>query len=328
MPKVELHVHIEGSIRPETLLVLAKRNNQPLPADDLDGLRQWYSFRDFEHFVEVYVAISKCVRTAEDIELMFREFLVGQKEQNVLHSEATFTACTLEKHCGIPWDEQRDAIRSARAWGESELGVSLGVVLDIVRGDPAERAFQVLDWVCDGKDSGVVALGLAGIERLGTRAYADVFDEARRRGVPAICHAGETSGPESIWEVLDIAHARRVGHGVRCMEDGALVERLVQEQVPLEVCPSSNVCLGVFPSLADHPIRRMLDAGLNVTINSDDPPMFSTTLTDEWIRVVEMFGLTYAEVNKLTQSAIEASLVTDARRAELRSATALLASTG
>ncbi|MBS1714013.1 MAG: adenosine deaminase [Armatimonadetes bacterium] len=318
MPKVELHVHVEGSIRPETVLDLARRNAVDLPADTVEGLRDWYSFRDFKHFVEVYVAVSRCVQTPEDIETVFREFLAGQARQNVRHTEATYTACTIEKYAGIPWDEQRDAIANAVAWGRRELGTSLGVILDIVRGDPPERAAQVLEWVEDGKSSGVVALGLAGMEWLGTKQYAEVFQEARRKGVPLIAHAGETTGPEAVWDVLE-AGALRVGHGVRCYEDPRLVEHLRERAVHLEVSPTSNVCLGVFPDYASHPLRRMVDDGLNVSVNSDDPPMFSTSVTSEWETAVREFGFDAAMAASVTMNAVEAALLTEPEKAALRS---------
>lgn len=320
MPKVELHVHIEGSIRPETVLKLAEKNNQELPYSTLAGLEEWYNFRDFEHFVEVYVAVTKCIKTPEDIEVIIREFLIGQHQQNVRHTEATFTASTLEKYCGIPWDEQIDAVNRARNWAANELGVSLGLILDIVRGDTIERAFEVLGWVQVGLGNGVVALGLAGIEKLGTLQYQPVFDAAKQEDIPVICHAGETSGAQSIWDVLEGASSRRIGHGVRCLEDPELVKHLVDEQVPIEVCPTSNICIGVFPSFADHPIKKMIDAGLNVTINSDDPPMFGTSINEEWIRVCRQFELNLGDVRKLSVAAVEGALVSELRRQELLSA--------
>lgn len=318
MPKVELHVHIEGSIRPETVLKLASRNHVTLPADSVEGLKNWYDFRDFEHFVEVYVAVTKCIRTPDDIELLIREFLEGQKAQNVLHTEATYTASTLQKHCGIPWDEQIDAVNRARAWGEKELGTTLGLIIDIVRGDPVEKGLEILGWVKSAYGDGVVAIGLAGIERLGTVMYKPVFDAALEEGITAICHAGETSGPQTIWDVLEMAWSKRIGHGVRCLEDPALVEYLREHQTPLEVCPTSNICIGVFPSMAEHPIRKMFDAGLNVTVNSDDPPMFGTSLNDEWCRIVETFDFSLEEVWRMSNNAVTASLTSPDRKTEIR----------
>jgi len=164
MPKIELHVHFEGSIRPETVLELSRKNNVPLPASDLAGLKDWYRFRDFPHFVEVYIAITKCIQTADDLEFIAREFLQGQVDQNIRYSEVTFTVATIEKYCGIPVDDQMEAVNRAREWGRNELGVEMQFILDIVRGDAPERAMQVLEWVAAWHGRGVCALGIAGFE--------------------------------------------------------------------------------------------------------------------------------------------------------------------
>ncbi|CAN5511720.1 adenosine deaminase [soil metagenome] len=317
MPKVELHVHLEGSIRPETLLQLAKRNGITLPADSVEGLRGWYVFRDFPHFVEVYVAVSKCIRTADDLGLIAREFLKGQAEQNVLHSELTYTASTIEKYAGVPWSEQAEALRGALAFGREELGVSCKIILDIVRGDPPERGEEVARWAVEAKDI-VGALGLSGEERLeGPEAYAAAIKIAKDGGLAFIPHAGETVGPESIRRCLPY-DPLRIGHGVRAVEDGTLVARLRALGIPLEVCPSSNVCLDVYPSLESHPLPRLLDGGCLVTINSDDPPMFDTSITDEWLRCAEAFDLTPDILYSLTLNAVNASLLTSDEKGKLR----------
>lgn len=307
MPKVELHVHFEGSIRPETVLELSRKNNVPLPASDLAGLRDWYRFRDFAHFVQVYIAITKCIRTADDLEFIAREFLQGQADQNIRYSEVTFTVATIEKFCGIPVSEQIEAVNRARAWGSAELGIEMQLVLDIVRGDPPERAMEVVNWVAEWLGKGVCALGIAGFEDRGTTQYAECFAEAKRLGLPVTAHAGETQGAWSVRETLDVTGARRIGHGVRSIEDPELIRRLVDEGIVLEVCPTSNLCLGGVASLPDHPIQRLIDAGVKVTLNSDDPPMFNTTLTEEWIKCAAEFGWDQATVDRLNQTAAEAA---------------------
>jgi adenosine deaminase len=309
MPKIELHVHFEGSIRPETVLELSRRNNVPLPAHDLDALRDWYRFRDFAHFVDVYIAITKCIKTADDLEFIAREFLQCQSDQNVKYSEVTFTVATIEKYCGIPVDEQIEAVNRARLWGEHELGVEMQLILDIVRGDSPERAMQVVNWVAEWLGRGVCALGIAGFEDRGTTQYADCFVEARRLGLPVTAHAGETQGAWSVRETLDVTQCGRIGHGVRSIEDPDLIRRLVDEQIVLEVCPTSNVCVGGVKSIEDHPIQRLIDAGVRVTLNSDDPPMFNTTLTDEWIKCTRAFGWEQATVDQLTETARAAAFV-------------------
>lgn len=317
MPKVELHVHVEGSIRPETVLKLARKNGVSLPADTVEGLADWYRFRDFPHFVEVYVGVTKCVQTPDDIETVLWEFMEGQASQNVLYTEATYTASTIEKHCGISWSQQRAAIERVLPEAERRLGTRLRLILDIVRGETPDEAMTTLDRVTQALGSGVCALGIAGFESRGTLAYADVFAEAARRGVPVAAHAGETEGAWLVAETLDVTQATRIGHGVRSLEDAAVAERLVADGIVLEVCPTSNVCLGVVPEFCQHPIQRLMDAGIAVTVNSDDPPMFGTTLTDEWAKCAATFDWDMATVRRLTETAVGAAFLPEADRAAL-----------
>jgi adenosine deaminase len=312
MPKVELHVHLEGSIQPETLLSLARRNGVRLPVETVEGLREWYVFTDFNHFVEIYLAISSCICTPEDIELIAREFLRGQAAQNILYSEVTFTPYThYSLNRRIPFEAQLDALSRARRWAERELEVGVGWVLDISRNvRPIEHALTVARWAVSGMSEGVVALGLGGPEAgHPPELFREAFALARESGLPGVPHAGETAGPESIRGALDALAARRLGHGVRCLEDPALVARLVADQTPLEVCPSSNVCLGVVESLESHPLPQLIAAGLNVTINSDDPALFNTSLTDEYQRAAKAFTLDAQTITRLSRHALAAALL-------------------
>jgi adenosine deaminase len=317
MPKVELHVHLEGSIRPETVLKLAERNKVELPANTVEGLTDWYTFRDFPHFVDVYVSVSKCIRSPEDLELVAREFLEGQADQNVLHTEITFTASTIEKYAHIPWAEQFKALGRAREYGAKELGVSCGFIVDIVRGDSPERGLEVVQEALKAREYGVCALGLSGEERLGSSDYREAYALARAEGLPIAAHAGETRGAESIREICDLTAPERIGHGVRIIEDPKLTREFVQSQKPLEVCPTSNVRLGVFKSLEEHPLSRLLDEGLYVTLNSDDPPMFGTTITEEFIRCAEAFDLSEDILWTLTQNAARAAFLPEDQKREL-----------
>ncbi|HWQ36460.1 MAG TPA: adenosine deaminase [Blastocatellia bacterium] len=320
MPKVELHVHLEGSIQPETLLTLARRNDVELPATTVEGLREWYRFRDFAHFIEVYIAISRCICTPDDLELIAREFLRGQAAQNIRYSEVTFTPYThyaFNRH--IPFAEQLAALNRARAWAERELGVTMGLVTDIARNvQPTDHSLLVAEWAISGKDDGVVAFGLGGPE-VGwpPELFEAAFAKARAAGLPGVPHAGETVGPESIRGALDSLQAVRIGHGVRCLEDPKLVEALRERQIPLEVCPTSNICLGVFPALEAHPLPRLIDEGLCVTINSDDPPMFNTTLTDEYLRIAATFGFDEQTIEQLVLNGVRATLLPEERRTEM-----------
>lgn len=311
MPKVELHVHLEGSVAPETLLKLAQKNNILLPAKNLDELREWYIFKDFDHFIDIYSIIASCFRHADDIELIAREFLIGQAKQNILYSEVTFTPYSQYAACGLGFHEQMDAVERARLWANKELGVDLRIIVDIPRLIPAKEGDVVADWVIERFGDGLlIALGLGGPE-IGNppEKFKSAFEKVRAKGIPCILHAGETQGPESIWQALKIADSLRIGHGVRAVEDPKLVTYLRDKQVPLEVCPTSNICLKVYPSLEEHSLTQLLNENLYITINSDDPPMFNTTLTNEFLLLQELHHWDANLIEKLTFNAVNASLL-------------------
>jgi adenosine deaminase len=318
MPKVELHVHLEGAIQPETVLQLAARHNITLPADTVDGIRAWYAFTDFPHFVQIYVKISECIQTADDLELVAREFLKGQAAQNITHSEVTYTPFTHYKQKGFAFADQLAAINRAQAWAEAELGVTMGLITDISRNVTPEEGMVTAAWAVSAQDNGVLALGLGGPE-VGhpPQKHAAAFDYARDNGLPCILHAGEMAGAQSIWDALQTGHSLRIGHGVRCLEDLELVAYLREHQIPLEVSPTSNVCLKVFPSFAEHNLPKLIAEGLYVTINSDDPPMFNTTLTDEYLKCADAFGWDAHMIEKLVMNALRAALLPNARKIEL-----------
>ncbi|MGV7223416.1 MAG: adenosine deaminase [Nitrospinales bacterium] len=309
MPKVELHVHLEGSIRPETLLKLAERNNVQLPANSLEELQNWYQFSDFAHFLEIYFSICNCIRTPDDFELITAEFLKQQAEQNIKYSEVIFTPYT--HHAHVTFDEQLAAINRVRNIAETDLGVRMGLIPDISRHmRPIDESFQIADWAIENMNNGIIALGLGGPEIDNPpEIFREVFKHIESAGLPSLPHAGETEGPPSIWGAINVLSAVRIGHGVRCLEDPELVRYLHQKQIPLEVCPTSNVCLGVVQTLEEHPLPKLLEEGLFVTINSDDPPMFDTTLTDEYLRIVKTFDFDISLVKQFVVNGIRASLL-------------------
>lgn len=293
MPKVELHVHLEGAMPPETLLHLVQKYGLDLPVRTLDDVRRWFTFRDFPHFVTVYVAISGALRTLDDLERLAGDFLRGQAAQNIRYTEFTYTPYTHTRLKGWSIQEQHAALNRARRRARDELGIEARMIFDIAREvTPAEgriTAEAVIDRF-QTDDHGLAGLGLGGYEAANPAdKFADSFALARAVGVPLILHAGETAGPESIRRALDLG-ARRIGHGVRAVEDPALLSELRQRQIALEVCPTSNIRLGIYPSLAEHPLPHLLHAGLIVTLGSDDPPLFDTTLTEEYLRTAEAFG--------------------------------------
>lgn len=318
MPKVELHVHLEGSVQPSTLLKLAKKYQVALPADTVDGLRSWYNFSDFGHFIEIYMVISGCLREPEDMELIAREFLIEQARQNILYSEITYTPYNQLMNNGLAFEPQMDAVLRARLWAEKELGIQARFIIDIPRIIAPEEGLKIADWIISRHADGIVAIGLGGPEVDNPpERYQAVFDKVRAAGIPCVLHAGETVGPASIWSALRVADSKRLGHGVRAIEDPDLVAFLREKQIPLEVCPTSNICLKVYPSYAEHSLPRLVEEGLYVTINSDDPPMFNTTLTDEYRVLVREFGWDREMIRKVVRNAAHASLLPEGEKQAL-----------
>jgi aminodeoxyfutalosine deaminase len=317
MPKAELHVHLEGSIRPATLLRLADRNGFDLPAQDVDGLREFYRFRDFAHFIEVYITITRCLQTVDDYRLIVYEFGADCARQNVRYAEVTFSILTNVTLAGLPWQDILGGLNDGRAQARSEFGVELRWVFDIVR-DLPDTQDTVVEIALAARDQGVVALGLGGSEaRFPADLFPRSFERAREAGLARVPHSGETAGPESIWSTLRLLHADRIGHGVRCVEDTSLVSHLREHQIPLEVCPTSNICLGVYPDYTSHPLRELWDQGLYVTVNSDDPPLFDTDLEHEYQILVDHFGLTADELERISLNAVRASLLPASEKATL-----------
>jgi aminodeoxyfutalosine deaminase len=324
-PKAELHVHLEGSIRPATLLELARRNGVPLPADTVEGLRQWFVYRDFTHFIEIFVTATRCLRSAEDYELIVYEFGAEMARQNVRYAEVTFSPST---HVWLnrPWEMVFAGLNRGRTRAEADFGVRLRWIFDIVRSmdDPTTlepKAGFVTAVAIDGKADGVVALGLGGMEDgAPPEPFAPHFERALGAGLRSVPHAGEHAGPASIWGALRSLGAQRIAHGVRAIEDPALIEYLVERRIPLELAPTSNICLGVFPDLAAHPLRRLHEAGVLVTINSDDPPLFNTTLNDEVVLLANAFGLDVETIDAILLNGVRASSLPSDQRAALEAA--------
>ncbi len=319
MPKVEIHVHLEGSIRPATLLTLAERNGVDLPAHDLAGLRDFYRFTSFPHFIHVYITISRCLQTAADYCLIAYEFGAEMARQHVRYAEVTFSPHTNVQNSGLAFGQILAALNEGRRQAGAEFGVEFRWVLDIVR-DDVESRHQVAEWAVQGADRGVVGFGLGGTENdYPPQDYADAFARARAAGLHSVPHAGEVAGPESIWGAIWALNADRIGHGVRCIEDPALVDYLREHQIPLELCPTSNLCLGVYSSYAEHPIRRLWEQGVYVTVNSDDPPMFNTDLVQEYRHLADELGFTAAELEQLSLNALGASFLPEGQKAALES---------
>jgi adenosine deaminase len=317
MPKTELHVHLEGAIRPSTLLRIAEHNGVVLPAKDIAGLRDFYRFRDFEHFIDVYFTITGCMRTPQDYQLIAYEFGSDCARQNVRYAEPTFTIETNMRLTGLPWEAILQGLNAGRARALEEFGVEMRWIFDIVRNLPDTQE-QVLEIALAARDQGVVALGLGGSEDgFPPELFVETFERARKAGLARVPHAGEHGGPESIWIALEALHADRLEHGVRSIEDPHLVKTLVERQIGLDVCPTSNICLGIYPDYTSHPLRQLWDAGALLTLNSDDPPMFNTELNQEYHLLIEHYGFDVDELERISLNGMRASLLPDEHKARL-----------
>ncbi|MSP12075.1 MAG: adenosine deaminase [Chloroflexi bacterium] len=320
-PKAELHVHLEGSILPATLLTLARRNAVDLPADTVAGLQSWFSYRDFHHFIEIYVTITRCLKSVADYELITYEFGAEMARQHVRYAEATFSPST-HAWLGVPAAIFLAGLAQGRRRAQQEFGVTINWVFDLVRNASPQGRARHADYTTqvaiEGQEIGVVALGLGGLETGNPpEDYQPWFDKARAAGLHSAPHAGELAGPDSIWGALRSLTAERIGHGVRAIEDPALVAYLAANAIPLEVNPTSNIRLGVYPDLESHPLRRLYDAGVILTVNSDDPPLFNTTLNDEIATLPVPFGFTLAEIDEILLNGVRHAFLPPERKIAL-----------
>lgn len=316
LPLAELHLHLEGTLEPELIFALAERNGLDLPYSDLADLRSRYDFADLQSFLDLYYANMAVLRTEQDFFDLTTAYLARAAEAGVVHVEAFFD---LQAHTGrgVPPEVALGGVSRALQASERDFGISSGLIVTFLRHLSGESALEAYDQVRASRVP-VLGVGLCSTE-LGNPAskFAEVFARARADGLHAVAHAGEEGDASYVWDVLDVLGAERVDHGVRSLEDPALVERLVRERIPLTVCPLSNVRLRVVDTLADHPLPRMLDLGLVVSVNSDDPAYFGGYVDDNLEAVRETLGLSEAQVRTLAANSIESSFLSPERKQEL-----------
>jgi aminodeoxyfutalosine deaminase len=312
LPKVELHVHHVGSASARIVAELAERHPGTVPSDP-DELRRFYEFRDFAHFIEVYLAVVDLIRTPEDIHYLTyevaREMANGQR---LRYAELTCTPYTsVQPHRedrGMPIEAYTEAIEAARVAAERDFGLVLRWIYDIPGESGLPAADATLDYALHHRPEGLIGFGLGGPEIGVPRPqFKPHFDAARAAGLRSLPHAGETTGPETVWDAIRLLGAERIGHGTTAAQDPALLVHLAETGIPLEVCPSSNLATRAVASLDEHPIRAFRDAGVTITVNSDDPPMFGTTLNREYELAAELLELDETGVADLARAAVHAS---------------------
>jgi adenine deaminase len=313
LPKAELHLHIEGTLEPELMFELAQRNRVEVPYADVEAVRRAYVFDDLQSFLDIYYAGCRVLISARDFYDLTREYMQRAAAQGVHHAEIFFDPQTHTER-GVPLGSVVDGISAALVDGRRQLGITSRLILCFLRHLSAEAAMATLDTALSYRDS-ITAVGLDSSETGNPpEKFRDVFDRARAEGLLTVAHAGEEGPPDYIWQALDLLGVRRIDHGVRCTEDERLVARLVAEQVPLTVCPLSNVRLRVFPELRRHNLRRMLERGLRVTINSDDPAYFGGYVGDNYVATAEALELTRGQMLQVARNSFLASFLDDAER--------------
>ncbi|MDO9505239.1 MAG: adenosine deaminase [Hydrogenophaga sp.] len=316
IPKAELHIHIEGSLEPELIFALAQRNGLSLPYASVEALREAYAFTNLQSFLDIYYAGASVLLHEADFHDMAWAYFLRAKADNVVHAELFFDPQTHTAR-GVPMATVIQGLSSACARAQAELGISAELILCFLRHLSEEDAFTTLEAALPFREH-FIGVGLDSSE-VGhpPSKFSRVFSRCRELGLRIVAHAGEEGPPAYIWEALNDLKTERIDHGVRSLEDPVLVTELARRRTPLTVCPLSNLKLCVVNDLRDHPMKRLLDAGLCAMVNSDDPAYFGGYMNANFVQTVQALDLSRDDVITLARNSFEASFVSDARRAEL-----------
>jgi aminodeoxyfutalosine deaminase len=323
LPKAELHVHHVGSASARIVSELAQRHPGTVPSDP-EALAKFYEFRDFAHFIEVYLAVVGLITTPEDVRLLTYEVAREMAQaQNLRYAELTCSPYTtvrpFDDHRGMPIEAYTEAIEDARVSAERDFGLVLRWIYDIPGEDGVRGADATLDFALHHAPDALIGFGLGGPEiGVPRQQFMPHFGAARAAGLRSVPHAGETTGPQTVWDAIHDLGAERIGHGTSSAQDPDLLAYLAQHKIALEVCPSSNIATRAVPALDEHPIRAFRDAGVIVTVNSDDPPMFGTTLNREYEIAADLLGLDRSGLAALATAAVDASFAPDDVKARIR----------
>jgi aminodeoxyfutalosine deaminase len=330
LPKAELHLHLEGSVDPPTLSELSRRHPTPLPTANPryrrledsgrlyseDEAYALYRYCDFLGFLRAFQAVTERLRTADDYELVTYRLLQKLHAQNVVHAEVYISAGVVQWR-GQEFAPLFEGAERGRQRGERDFGVSLYWILDAVRQFGVDEAQRVVDEAIRLKSHNVVGIGIGGDERRGApEQFREVYEHAANHGLRLTIHAGETVGPESIWGALRELKTDRIGHGLHAIDDPELVRYLAERQIPMEVCITSNIMTACCRRIDEHPLRKLFDAGVLVALNTDDPEMFHTTLTNEYQIARDVFGFSQAELRELARNSFRASFLPEEKKRE------------
>ena len=306
LPKAELHLHLEGTLEPELAFELAARNGVTLPYADVAALRRAYSFGDLQSFLDLYYACMAVLRTAQDFRDLAAAYLDRARADGVVRAEVFFDP---QEHTarGVPLSEVVAGLSQAARQSVASGGPQVALIACAVRHRGPDAALELVESLEPHRDA-ITGIGLDSTELdHPPRLFAPAFEAARELGLHRVAHAGEEGPPSFVWEAIEVLGVERVDHGVRCIEDPALVRRLATDGTPLTMCPLSNVRLQVVPDLAAHPLPRLLDAGVRVTVNSDDPAYFGGYVADNYLALAEAFAMSEADLAALAQASLDAS---------------------
>ena len=308
IPKAELHLHIEGTLEPEMMVALGKRNGAALPYPDAESARRAYAFKDLQSFLDIYYQAASVLLYEQDFYDLTIAYLKKAAAQNVRHAEIFFDPQTHTSR-GIAFDTVIKGIDSALRDGEQQFGITTRLIMCILRHLSEKEGLTTLEKALDYKKI-ITGIGLDSSE-LGNPPdkFRELYNRAHKEGFLTVAHAGEEGNADYIWQALNTLHVARIDHGVRSTEDDMLVEKLVRSQIPLTVCPLSNIKLGVFPSMKEHNLKQMLDKGLCVTVNSDDPAYFGGYVNENYLAVQKALNLDRADIVRLAENSFNASFI-------------------
>lgn len=317
LPKIEQHVHIVGSVRPETLLWLNEQGEIKLPYKTLDDLKDFYAYKGFEPFLDVYSMVNDLITHEKFYEIITYEMLQNQHRCNVKHVECIFSAYD-HMHRGLDFNDMVDYINKGIRKAKRDFGITCNIRVDVVRNYGPEIALMLLDKI-DSHGDNIVSIDTGGIEDgVLPRTYKEVYETANEQGLRLVAHQGEAAGVDYVWECIEHLKPERIGHGVAAAQDPALLTEISKRGISIETCPMSNLLTGAVPSLKEHPIRHFIEAGVKVSVNTDDPPMFGSDMNREFLELHRELGFTVDELYKVGLDSIETSFISEGEKKRIR----------
>jgi len=317
LPKVEQHIHIVGSIRPETLLWLAEEGSLDKPFKTPTDAQRFFQYKSFPQFIDVYCTVVDCITKESQFERITYEMLESDAKCNVKYVEASFSA---PDHVlrGLDYGKMLDAINRGINRARMDFGIECNVRVDLVRNYGPERGMEVLDWI-KSKNDNIMSIDLGGSEeRFPAKPYKSVYQRARNMGLHLVAHAGEAACAESIWQAVDELGVEHIGHGVTAINEPELLEHLKKRSITIETCPTSNLRTRVVRTLKSHPIKAFYDLGLTVTVNTDDPSMFGTDMNNEYLQLHRQLGFSLSELFNLSLNAVNSSFIQEESKSKMR----------